>query len=97
MRLRSGGAYVGVRIWFGIPHEPWTGEPMDRAPRHQAEINGRYAEVADVWPRCAGDPVTEAEYRHLTKIQAWAAEHAPGSGLDDPKRKIDPIRSPLMF
>lgn len=97
MRLRSGGAFVGVRIWFGQPNDPVTGDPMDRALRFQAEINGTYAEIDRVWPRCAGDPITEAEYRHLCATQQWAQQHAPDSALADPRRKLDPLTSPMLF
>lgn len=97
MRLRSGGAFVGVRIWFGAPLDPVTGEEMDRSHRFQALINGTYAEMDRVWPRCAGDPITEAEYRHLCATQQWAQQHAPDSALAEPTRKFDPLNSPLLF
>lgn len=97
VRLRSGGAYVGCRIWHGTPREPWSGEEMDRAARFQAEINGSYVELETVWPRCAADPITEAEYQHLCHVQKWAVDHAPGSGLDDPRKPIDPLNSPIVF
>jgi hypothetical protein len=97
MRLRSGGAFCGVKIWFGPPCDPVTGEEMDRSHRFQAHINGRYAEIATVWPRCAGDPVTAEEYAHLCRVQSWAAEHAPESALADPRRKIDHLTSPMLF
>lgn len=70
---------------------------MDRSHRLQAHINGRYAELDQVWPRCAGEPVTEAEYRHLCRVQSWAAEHAPDSALADPRRKLSPLETPLLF
>lgn len=97
MRLRSGGVPVGVRIWFGAPLDPVTGEEMDRSHRMQAEINGTYAEMDRVWPRCAGEPIDEAEYRHLCATQAWAKQHAPDSALAQPTRKVDPLSSPLLF
>lgn len=97
MRMRSGGVWVGVRIWHGQPNDPVTGEPMDRALRFQAEINGAYAEIDRVWPRCAGDPITEAEYRHLCATQQWAQQNAPESALADPRRKLDPLTSPMLF
>jgi len=97
MRLRSGGAFVGVRIWFGAPLDPVTGEEMDRSHRFQALINGTYAEMDRVWPKCAGDPITEAEYQHLCATQKWAQQHAPESALADPRRKFDPLTSPMLF
>jgi len=97
MRLRSGGAYVGARIWHGAPLDPLTGEEMDRSHRWQAHINGAYAEMDRVWPRCAGEPIDEAEYRHLCATQQWAQQHAPDSALAQPTRKIDPNTSPILF
>jgi hypothetical protein len=99
MRLRSGGAPVGVRIWFGAPLDPVTGEEMDRSHRFQAQINGAYAEMDRVWPRCAGEPIDQAEYRHLMNVQAWAEQNAPDSAFADPTKRIDVLSSqnPLPF
>jgi len=97
MRLRSGGAYVGVKVWFGAPLDPVTGEEMDRSHRFQALINGTYAEMDSVWPKCAGDPITEAEYQHLCATQQWAQQHAPDSALAQPTRRFDPNTSPILF
>lgn len=97
MRLRSGGAYVGVRIWFGAPLDPVTGEEMDRSHRFQAHLNGTYAEMDRVWPKCAGDPISIDEYRHLCATQQWAQQHAPDSALAQPTRRFDPLSSPLLF
>lgn len=97
MRLRSGGAYVGVRIWHGLPVDPATGEEMDRAACWNAKINGTWSSIDHVWPRCAGEPINPQEYEHLCGQQAWAAKHAPTSALADPRRKIDPLTSPLTF
>ena len=38
-RLVAGGHKVAVRIWFGAPHDPVTGEEMDRHWRWQATAN----------------------------------------------------------
>lgn len=97
MRLRSGGVFVAVRLWHGAPIEPWTGETMDRAPRWNATINGKWCEVERVWPRCAADPIDIAEYDHLCGLQAWAAENAPNSAFADPRRKLDMLSAPLPF
>jgi hypothetical protein len=97
MRLRSGGVYVGVRLWHGLPLDPSTLDEMDRAPRWNALINGRWANVTDAWPRCAGEPIEETDYRHLSRQQAWALDHAPESAFANPKRKLNPLTSPLLF
>lgn len=98
MRLRSGGAPAGIAIVYGPPLDPLTGEEMDRGWRFQCFVNGTYADDFDrYWPACAREEISADEYRHLCSVQRWAEQHAPGSGLDDPRRKIDPLSSPLVF
>jgi hypothetical protein len=96
-RLRSGGVYVGVRIWFGAPLDPVTGEELDRGHRWQAHVNGAYHSIEVLWPKCADGPCDEAEYRHLSSLQSWASKHAPDSAIADPTKAIDPLNSPMMF
>ena len=90
-KLRSGGVVGAVRIWFGAPHDPVTGEEMDRSHRWQAEFLGEYIEFDACWPQCAGEPITEAEYRALMNRRDWAAEHAPRSAYANPRRRYDPL------
>lgn len=92
-KLRSGGVVGAVRIWHGPPHDPVTGEEMDRSHRWQAEFLGEYAEFLDVWPACAGDAneITEAEYRALIARKEWAKTNAPASAYANPKRRYDPL------
>lgn len=82
-RMVRGGVWVTIRIWYGPPHDPITGEELDRSPRWQAERNGELVAVYAVWPYCAGEPISEAEYRFMLADAKWAREHAPG----DPKAK----------
>lgn len=97
-RLRSGGAAVGVRLLYGPPLDPDTGAEMDRSWRWMCFVNGVYADdFARYWPACGKDPITQAEHDHLAKVQQWAVAHAPGSGLDDPRRKLDSLTTPLVF
>ena len=96
-RLVSGGMYVGIRIWFGPPKDPVTGEELDRSPRWQAEANGAYIDLERVWPRCARDPIDQATHDHLMGLQAWAMENAPASAVANPRKRLDPLQTPLMF
>lgn len=98
-KLRSGGALVGVHIWFGPPHDPLTGEEMDRSHRWQAHINGDYVDFDDVWPRCAGEPISEGDYRRFCSRSRWAQDHAPNSAYADPMKRIDLFSAdnPLPF
>jgi hypothetical protein len=69
---------------------------MDRAPTWNCTINGKWAEVGDVWPRCAKDPIDEAEARHLMNLQQWG-EETGHEAVADPRRRLDPLHTPLMF
>ena len=95
MKMRSGGVFVGIAIWFGPPTDPETGEEMDRSHRWQATENGRPVPLERVWPRCAEDKITESEAAHLIAVEAWAKQHAPQSALANPKRRIDLLNEVL--
>ena len=97
MRLRSGGVFVGVRIWHGAPLDPVDGTELDRSHRWQAQANGRPINLERVWPACACEPIGSAEYAFLVAQQAWGEEHAPDSPQADPTRRIDPLSCPVPF
>lgn len=98
-KLRSRGVIGGVRIWFGAPHDPVTGELLDRSPRWQAELDGEYVEFDDVWPECAKTAISERDYRELVARREWAKRNAPNSAFANPKRRYDPLSTaePLPF
>ncbi len=98
-RLRSGAVYGGVRVWFGPPLDPVTGEELDRSWRWQAAFDGEPVDFYRVWPACARLPITEAEYRGYVQRAAWARENAPESAYAQPKRKIDllSLTTPRFF
>ena len=96
-RLRSGAVYVGVRIWWGQPLDPVTLDPLDRSLRWNACVNGRPVDLERVWPRCADDPISGAEYAYLSTLQDWAQEHAPDTPIADPTKRVDPLASPILF
>lgn len=97
MRLRSGGVPVGIKIWFGPPHDPVTGEELDRSLRWQAHCNGEYIDIDRVWPKCAAETITEIDYnRHCVK-QQWARENVPDHALAKPTKEVDYLKSPLLF
>lgn len=97
MRLRSGGALVGVRIWHGAPLDPVTGEVMDRSYRWQALANGAPIPLERVWPKCAAEPIALSEYQYLSSVQAWAKQHAPNSPQANPLIRINPLTAPTPF
>lgn len=97
MRMRAESHFVGVRVWFGAPKDPVTGEELDRSLRWQAEVNGRYVDLDRVWPACATDPISQDEHDHLMGLQTWAETHAPDSAIANPNRKLDLLTAPLVF
>lgn len=96
-KLRSKGALVGFRIWYGAPLDPLTGEEMDRSHRWQCLCNDEYVEIEDVWPYGAQLIITEREYNKFCQQQKWALQYAPDSALANPRRKSDPLTAPLYF
>ena len=98
-RLRGGSIAGGVRIWFGPPHDPVTGEELDRSWRWQATFNGEPVELDQVWPVCAGDPISEADHAAYVRRAAWAKTNAPNSAFARPGKRWDPLSSdnPLPF
>jgi len=98
-RLVSGGVIGGVRIWYGPPLDPVTGEEMDRSWRWQAEFDGEPVDLDRVWPDCVGRPISEDEYRALVARREWAREHAPHSAYAERTRRHDPLSSetPMPF
>lgn len=96
-RLRSGGVAVGVRIWFGPPHDPLTGEEMDRSWRWQAEVNGRPIDLDRVWPTGAGEPIDAREYEHLSSLQTWGEQNAPHSPEANPNKPVNWLTAPLTI
>ncbi len=98
-RLRSDGVRGGVKIWYGPPFDPVTGEELDRSWRFQASFNGQPVDLERVWPNCAGDPITEADYRRYVARLQWAEQHAPESAYADGRKRHDPLSpdAPLPF
>lgn len=99
-RLRGGAVKVGIRIHYGPPLDPITGEELDRSWRWMSDVNGEpYGDFDRVWPGCTGEPISEAEYRTYCERQRWARENAPNSSYAEPGRKRDPLslNEPLPF
>ena len=97
MKLRSGGVRGVVKLVYGPPLDPVTGEELDRSWRWQAFFNGEMIDVERAWPGCAADPTTEEHYQRAIARQSWAQESAPDSAYADPRKKLDLLSSPLPF
>lgn len=99
MSLGRGSVDVGIKLWFGPPSDPITGELLDRGYRWQALADDEPMEFEAAWPKCAGDPISAQEYRRLVARKAWAREHAPDSSYAQTGRRRDPLstREPTPF
>lgn len=97
MPLRSGGVRVGIRIWYGPPLDPVTGEELDRSWRWQAMANGSYIDMERVWPKCANSQVDQSEHDYLVNLQGWAEEHDPTGAIANPNQKLNPLTTPIAF
>lgn len=82
MRLVKGGTWVGVKLWHGPPHDPWSGAILDRSWRWQALVDGKEGDPFETWIRAAGHPIDEAEYRYLLAHSEWAKVNAPDLAPD---------------
>lgn len=97
LRLRRGAVWSAVRIWFGAPLDPVTGEEMDRGHRWQATVNGELVDLERVWPRCAEDAIDQAEHDYLIQRQQWARKTDPDLPDANPDRPVDLLRAALPF
>jgi hypothetical protein len=96
IRLAKGGPFVPLRIWFGPPIDPMTGDEMrERGARWQCKLNCcQLVPVEDFWPGCAKHPITLREYGHLCRLSRTMD---PRHAFYDPKRPIDRLAAPVPF
>lgn len=89
-----------VKLTYGPPLDPLTGEELDRSWRWQARLDdGSQVDFDRVWPACGKDPITESEFNRCVARTEWAREHAPDSSYAAAGRRHDPLSSssPLPF
>lgn len=98
-KLRGGAVVGGIRIWFGPPYDPVTGEVLDRSWRWMAHFDGQECDFDAVWPVCAGSPITEQMYREFVGRREWAKRNAPDSAFAKPTKRYDPLdnSNPMPF
>lgn len=86
-RLVKNGVFVPARIWMF----QWVDDAGDLVGDEvlQCEVDGEYADPAEAWSWLCSNPITEAEFNHLTALRQWAAKHAPGEPYADPRKPVD--------
>jgi hypothetical protein len=111
-KRRAGRIDVPVRVFFGPPLDPDTGEEMDRAPLWQLEINGVNAgyperpacisgrpvdSLEGIWPECKSEPIDKAEYDYRVARADWAEQHDENDPFGGTGAKVDPMTATLPF
>lgn len=97
MKLVRGGVFVPVKIEFRPSRDPETGEPLDRSPGWHALLGDEEVPIERVWPWCAGEPITQAEYDWRVALKQWAVKHAPAEPEANPKQAVNLRQMPPLF
>ncbi|HEX9947375.1 MAG TPA: hypothetical protein VGA98_07540 [Allosphingosinicella sp.] len=103
-RWRTERVPIPVRIWYGPPLDPETGEEMDRSWRWQIYVGGipledepivvggmRIDDLTRIWPACARERIDAAEYAHRIERAEWAAAYDPNDPYGTASGRIDPL------
>ncbi len=103
LRLVKRGPVVAAKLWYDVPSDPDTGEPLDRSPRWQALLNGIACDIFAVIvefdgltgePIIKGEEIDEIEYRRLLATAAWSVRRNPNAPEASPRTPIDMNRLP---
>jgi hypothetical protein len=88
MRLVKSGPWVPVRVFQGFGADPDGGEPRGmwtwRAERRGVEVH-----IDQVWPSCAGEPISESEYQFLLARADYAMKHDNSLPDATPRQAVD--------
>lgn len=96
-KLVRGGPFVAVRIWYGAPVDPESGELLDRSHRWQATINGNDTDPYEIWPYVGGRAIPKVEYDYLMALSKHAKTFAPEMPEAEPTRRIDFNKTKPVF
>lgn len=107
-RDRADRVDIPVKIWFGPPADPETGEPLERSWRWQVMIGVAmledepmhvggiwFRQFSDLWPACAKHRIDEAEYTYRIARHDWASDHSPMDPHGEIGGRIDPMTCAL--
>lgn len=95
---KRGAVDLPVRIWFGAPLDPVTGEELDRSWRWQLTLAGEQIDDwADIWPRCGALPIDKQEHDFLVSRIKWARDNDPDDPFGGVQGKFDLLTVALPF
>lgn len=106
IRQVKNGPLCGLKVWYGKPLDPVTGEELDRGERWQVVVNSEFVDPAKFiiefdaagQPIINGEPCDEREYHHLARLHKWAVDHDPMAPEAAPRSPIDLNKlAPIKF
>ncbi len=98
IRLVKGGPFCGLKVWYGVPIDPITGETLIERPAiWRAEVNGEQMPINDVAPQFADGTghvtrdgmISESEYLYYCNVTKWAVAYSPNDPYATPRKTID--------
>ena len=100
-KLVSGGVDVAIKIWYGFPYHPETGDISERRWGWHALRDGELVDVFECWPGCSGARITEDEYNFMLADAEHCRQYIPSDPKARPRerielRKMAPILPPGM-
>ena len=86
-KLVKGGPFVPARVWMYQPVDDEGDLCGDEVL--QCEVDGKFADPEEAWSWLCGNPISEAEFKHLTALRQWSEEHAPTEPYANPRQPVD--------
>lgn len=101
VHLVKNGPRCPVKVWYGFPTDPDTGETLDRSPRWHVILNGEFVEPTLILMLVGnvgyvkGKEIDQAEYDYMLRVREWALQNdAPEA---KPREAIDLKKLPTIF
>jgi len=91
-KLVKDGPFVPARIWVYQPVDD-EGDLCDDEAM-QCEVDGKFADPEEAWSWLCGNPISEAEFKHLTALRQWSEQHAPSEPYANPRKPVDWMNVP---
>ena len=110
LHIRSGHVGMPVRVWFGPPVDPVSGDELDRSWRWQVELAGvvitpddrvdprsRIAQLDWVWPKALSEPIAPPENDYRRARIDYARRHDPRDPFGHRTGQVDWLDSTTPF
>ena len=105
VQLAKGAVRTPLKVWYGHPQDPDTGEtlterpamwrgildgePCDMYPRNGGGFILEFGNGPSVEPIIVGDLIDEDEYEYLTQRNAHAREYEPAAPEANPRKPVN--------